>query len=340
MSAFAIAEWFRRRYNNPHAPLGTVWMLLSPSHAEISASSELRGASAKIRRSSTNNAMLALAAWKEECAKHPDNIAVLYAAGHGIALTPIDSFVLLEDYTEQNQPLLGSLDIGRIKNGMIGPSMARMQLYFADACRVEPEEAKNWEELGRGLAVAGRKEGPDRRSLAMFYSSTPYSVALSRRRSPTLFAQALLDALNGLAWVGPTETESYWHVDSDSLGSKLKSRIDALSKGVQMIEQINQGNPIVLHVIDPTPKVDLTVHCCPEPVVTRTWLNLRTGNGRELVRNRAVFSEHPFAIEGLNPGLYTMDVGFDPPVEAPFEPRTSIVVDACPPTRDYRLDFS
>lgn len=335
ISAFRIASWFWTSYNNPGAPIGKVWLLLSPSEKELAGSPEMSAAAAQIERSTTANAEADLKAWQDACATHSDNIAILYAAGHGVILSQEDAFVLLADYTKKVQPLNGSLDIGAIKRGMVGLNMAKVQIYFSDACRL-PAADQKWQELGHGLAVSGRMEGADGRSIGIYFSATPFEAAGALKGKRTLFSQALLDCLNGAAVVRQDDGEASWHITIDSLFMFLKGRLAALSRE-QKMEGRTQGDSVTLHIPRQAPEVSLTITMKPPPNPTATWIRLWNGDHNKEVRAKMALPAHPVVVSRLTPGLYSLDVGFDPPVEQPFADRYGIAVDAGQPPKASRV---
>jgi len=341
ISAFSVADWFYREYNNPLAPLGGIWLLLSPSDKELNNSANMAAASQQAGRANVNNVRADLGAWKRACQQHPGSIAILYAGGHGVILSQDDSFVLLEDYMNQLRPLDGALDIGDIKKGMMGETMARTQLYFADACRLRA--TPKFEGLGYGIGLGAPIEGTDKRSLVVFFSATPYEAAQARRGVGTLFCQALLDCLKGLALTKPDRADPRWRITTDSLSSNLTNRLAELAlaaKTEQSMAHNSQGQSAVLHVPLNPPQVDLTITVTPAPAVTKTWIELWTGNRRTAVQSRQAPPAHPFVVKQLTPGLYSLDIRFDPPVAAPFCDRIGIAVDAQPPPAiDWPVEF-
>ena len=362
ISAYQVASWFRSTYNNPRAPLGKIWLLLSASDKELANSPELSADAPTIEESTTANAEADLLEWQRACATDPNNVAVLYAAGHGVILSQEDAFVLLMDYTKKAQPLNGSLDIGAIKRGMVGPTMAQVQIYFSDACRL-PAGDQKWQELGHGLAVSGRISGADHRSTAIYLSATPYEAAIALKGKGTLFSQALLDCLNRTAVMRPDDSEPSWHVTIDSLTTFLKQRLVFLKQQLkalaneqkdvalkqqmkalasdqekQSMEGRTQGDSVTVHIAAP-PQVALTITVKPAPNPAATWIRLWRGDRRKEVQARMVLPTHPVVVSPLMPGLYSLDVGFEP-VEQPFENRQGIVVDAWqPPQTACEVEF-
>jgi hypothetical protein len=84
-SAWKFAQWLDESYWNPSAPLKSIRLLLSTSDEEIHADIPgLAEVSTPDRLATRANVESALAEWQEACKGNTDNIAVLYAAGHGL----------------------------------------------------------------------------------------------------------------------------------------------------------------------------------------------------------------------------------------------------------------
>ena len=179
-SAFRFARWLDTTYNNPAAPLGTVRLLLSPSEFETANVPELGALPPEALPGTRDNVEQAVADWFADCGTNADNVAILYAGGHGIQMSPDDGgIVLLEDFAKLPNVLDFSLDVGAVRKGMAGPTMAQRQFYFVDACRVRPEAAVRFQTLGTGVGLPNPFEGTPRVS-AVYFAATPSTEALGR----------------------------------------------------------------------------------------------------------------------------------------------------------------
>src|SRR5690242_13546377 len=96
ITAAEFARWLHDEHNIPDAPLRSIRLLLSPSNAELDGLSERER---EAPRACMANVESAVCAWVETCRSDTGNVAVLYAAGHGIATTSVEpGILLLEDY--------------------------------------------------------------------------------------------------------------------------------------------------------------------------------------------------------------------------------------------------
>ena len=139
-SAWAFARWLADRYSPPSAPLATVRLLLAPSADETAQFPDLPDVPAPTRA----NVEDALFAFKGDCSVRAEDVAIVYAAGHGVMLAKDEGgFVLLEDFADPNRPILAnSLDVPSIRRGLAGPTVAQQQFFFIDACSVRPDVAR------------------------------------------------------------------------------------------------------------------------------------------------------------------------------------------------------
>ena len=88
---------------NAKAPLASIRLMLSPSEEERSAFPELKTLAPKHCSTERENVRSALMAWKEDCQKNGNSVAIFYVSGHGVARSPLESYVLLQDFPKDKQ---------------------------------------------------------------------------------------------------------------------------------------------------------------------------------------------------------------------------------------------
>jgi hypothetical protein len=147
--AYAFASWLAESYRNPEAPLGSIRLLLSPSPLE---QQEIPDLPADVPPALSAEVKAALDAWAAACDSRSDNVAVLYAAGHGVMVSKEDGqIVLLEDFASSERSRFAeALDVPSVRSGMAGPTTARRQFYFVDACQVRPAFVRDVRRRPRG----------------------------------------------------------------------------------------------------------------------------------------------------------------------------------------------
>ncbi len=282
-SAWRFAQWLREKYWNPAAPLKSIRLLLSTSAEEKTKFPDLAAASTPERRATKDNVWQQMLAWRDGARGDPRNITVLYASGHGVQWGAKDeALVLLEDFCGQDRFLDYSLSVGATQQGMSGDTMPQTQLYFVDACRVRPEEARNFVSAGQGLQFSIRWTGDDLRCAPIFFAAAPQTYAQAVRDKGTLFSEALLECLDGLAAHDPVEGRSklerdYYHVRVSDLQPPLEDRVMALAQEIgkkQTPVNGGQTRAAVFHYFQSPPAVEVVVDVDPDEIACDTKAQL------------------------------------------------------------------
>jgi Caspase domain len=331
-SAFRFARWLDKTYNNPSAPLGTVRLLLSPSDFETANVPELAKLPAKVLPGTRDNAEQAVADWFADCGTNSDNVAILYAGGHGIQMSPDDGgIVLLEDFAKLPNVLDFSLDVGAVRKGMAGPTMAQRQFYFVDACRVRPEAAVRFQTLGTGVGLPNPFEGKPRVS-AIYFAATPSTEALGAPGDGTLFIQALLECLNTALGVDDhLQQDGSWAVTSTTLVRELPKRIRELAEaaGEEQTATIGgQLEDVPFHSLKEPPQVPITLTLAPDAAAACAIAALTEPPGKT-VFDKVAFA--PTITREVPAGHYALSVTINPPT-APFADVPLFIVPALPPS--------
>lgn len=331
-SAFRFARWLDSSYNNPKAPLGTVRLLLSPSDFETANVPELAQQPAEAPPATRANVKTAVDEWFMDCKTSSENVAILYAGGHGIQISPDDGgIVLLEDFAENLSVLEGSLDVGAVRRGMAGPTMAQRQFYFVDACRVRPEAASRFRTLGgQGVDLPNPFEGTPRVS-AVYYAATPSTTALGAPGNGTLFVQALLECLDTALGVDDHALEDgTWVVTSTTLVRELPKRVRELAAehGDEQTATVGgQLEDVPFHVLPGRPQVPITLQLSPDAATACAVARLVEPPNVDVFAG-ATFA--PTITREVPAGNYVLSVKIEPPTP-PFTDVELFVVPALPP---------
>jgi caspase domain-containing protein len=247
-SAWAFARWLEQSYANANAPLATVRLLLAPSQDEMTQTPELGALPATVGEPSAQAVKTALFDWKADCDARPENVAILYVAGHGIMLSKDEGgILLLKDFAAPNETVLaGSLDVPSVRRGLAGPNVAQHQFFFIDACQVRPQDVRDVLLRG-GVGLDEPAEAPPAVS-AVYTSAAPGTLALGAPGRGTLFSQALLECLELLGT--EPDDEGHWVVTDTSLVGPLKARVLELAAESGLEQSATGGGvlgPVVLH---------------------------------------------------------------------------------------------
>lgn len=332
-SAFRFAKWLESTYNNPEAPLGSVRLLLSPSDFEKENVAGLDALPGTVLAPTRDNVALAVDGWKNDCATNADNVAILYASGHGIQMSPDDGgIVLLEDFALLQNVLDHSLDVGAVRKGMAGPTMAQRQFYFVDACRVQPEEAVKFQTLGNGVGLPATFEGRGRVS-PVFFAAIPSTEALGKVGDGTLFVQALIDCLDTALGVDDhVQEDGSWAVTTTTLVQQLGKRVKQLAEahGAEQVATTGgQMEDVPFHVLPGKPEVPITIQLEPDSPEAAACARARLWDPLAA----EIFDGESFAptISRTVPaGQYALAVTIQPPTP-PFADVPLFLVAALPP---------
>ena len=279
-SASEFAAWLLEEYLHPGAPLASLRVLLSPAdgeriHPSIAnrLSDDHAATSAAVRAD--------LAAFRADCSRSPDDVAVVYIAGHGVQVSKLGAIVLLEDFGAPGQLNLldGAIDVLGCHDGLDAEGCAGQQFWFVDACRQRPAVAKRFEDLSGGPITLDRRTGAVP-STPLFLAASTREAAFAEIGATTLFSQALLWALRGAAAMGPDDLCDRWHVKTSSLLDRLRPKVDELAGRfdvVQTVDVAGRPNPGVAQQFAAPPDVDVSVELAPADAVAETTAELLLG---------------------------------------------------------------
>ncbi len=305
VSAYRFAEWVRDEYRNDDAPLGTIRLLLAPSAAEARATPGVTGVGGSVGDATKLNVREAVQAWRDDCQGNPDDVAILYAAGHGLVRTQDAPVVLLSDFGASELVFDGSLDINNVVAGM-RPVKARTQFYFVDACATRPEAVKKYGngELGSG-AVIRSWDGPERRVTApIFQAAASGTAAYGVSGDWTVFGAALRDCLNGAA---AENFEGAWRITVSRLMYVLPKLVEERSQRLMRRQDAHPGGRLTqarFHTLGTPPPVSISVALEPVGAAPFTVGSLKDHAGVEVVDKIDFTTTNPF-VDTQTAGVYT-----------------------------------
>jgi len=316
-SAVRFASWLKSPdagFMFPGAKVASIRLLLSASEVEIDATPDLADVAQAVPGPTRANVVEALRDWEEECLGHPDHVAVLYAAGHGLQLGDKGGgFVLLEDFAARNAGKLENmLDIGTTRLAMSRDDAPQTQLYFVDACRLEPAEFRPYMANPKAAALDGEGEGSAHTSV-VYFAATPGTAAYGDRAKGTLFSEALAQCMGGLAGI---MTPDGWAVTVGSLIDALSDRLPLLADQLGTVLAQNptiggeyRTSRTVLHLLSGPPDVDVLIEIADPAAAPHCRGALWDGR-----RQEHVVPSTPFPIAWKGPaGSYAIDVDADGP---------------------------
>lgn len=207
-SADRLAQWLINHRDCFNVPLATCRLLISPSAAERAANPSLRNCVEKV---DLTHAATAAREWQECAAKHPDNIAFFYFAGHGLQRrageSVTDQVLLLSEFGDtQNtifhhsfsaEDLIKSMAPGRPATPVA--KIARTQYFLFDACRSAPKALyEQYDSVPcSALFDVFARTSDDNRRILVLHAAEAASNAYSHPGGFTYLNEALLKCLNG-----------------------------------------------------------------------------------------------------------------------------------------------
>jgi Caspase domain len=317
--AFGFAKWLRDSYVNPEAPLASVDVLVTPSAQEAAADAELAAVTSSTLRSDVQQAIYA---WRDRCTGQREGVAILYVSGHGIQVSRQDAIVLLQDFAKERRVLDGAIDIGSVFYGMRGEDLPARQFFFVDACRIRPEAFNRYASLGTGVGLDEPQVGDERRTAPMYFSASPDTAALGIPGTGTIFAQALLASLSGLAVSEYPDERGRWHVDVTSLQKALELYVQELAASYQDLQEVVTGGyvrNVPFHFYPNPPDLTVNIHLDPDAAahIAQACVHNDIDNV-DLVTTPFVSNPVRATVPA---GFYTLRVTINPPTP-PFQDRT------------------
>lgn len=197
-------------FNNPACPLGSVATLLSEQPS--GGLSELEGAF--VPRANFQNVKAAIRAWVARGRTHSDNLLFLFIASHGESFGRRTA-VLLEDYgTDEDDVTAGMTEIEQFVEALSNV-VPKAQLLIFDCCRMPTQLGLRFDqEFGSRLLNPSSSHDSVGHRPHVLRSTGLGTEAYGQKNAPTLFTQALVEALRGLA-ASPNDR---WTIDTYGLG--------------------------------------------------------------------------------------------------------------------------
>jgi len=328
-SASEFAAWALNEYNNPDAPLASLYVCAAPTDGELLHPDIKAGLGAELSatRSAVMNDWLA---FRKRCRENREAVAIVYAAGHGVQLTGEGAIMLLEDYAgpDQESALWAAFDMKGLHESMNGADVAARQFWFIDSCRERPEIAARFESL-RG-AFAGDVPTGHCESSPIFLAAGPRARAWARIDGVSLFNEALLACLRRNAATPPPQQNDGWRVTTGSLAAVLKPHVLKASGSAQQVVELtgHLGTTTeTLHVFKQPPTAKVTVQLTPEQAQDSSTASLYLA-GKPVIEDA---DQWPIERE-LKSGIYTIQVS----AEAPYA-NTLDSVPVKPPSTSYKV---
>lgn len=270
LAAYRFAHYLINEFQHQEPDgrrLATLRLMLSPLERELATVQDLRPKPAERKEVS-----VALQDWAEDCNTDPQNLAVLYVAGHGVALGKSTSLLFLADAPTERSLALAAVNLTLTEDRM-SDCAAKNNLFFYDCCAVPPGAIPHHQESALAITeFPVQKDSPRRIGLVCVNAARVGTRTFAIGEDGTLLARGLLgnyrdragdDALLRIAG-DLSSTKHGFGITPSSLSEMLSPRLQEIAdernapKGYEAtLTGRLLADPIT--VPDPTPEFKVTL---------------------------------------------------------------------------------
>jgi hypothetical protein len=291
-SARDFAEWLigENGYHDPARPLASLRLLLSEKKGILGRGTKFKnsrtGKNIAVPEATLEEVGAAVLEWAGDLNKNEDDLGIFFFSGHGI-MVGVEQILLLSDFGNPGLNTRGAaIRFNPFRNGM-NKVAARQQCYFLDACRAYTDafadaqgaRGENFIDPDPSIRFSRFAAQP------VFNATVEGASAYGRDGEPSLFAQALLQALKG----GGTDNRHPpydWRIEVGHLNEAIEFLVRRTAEreglGLAQIPSGQELVPVGLGKIQGAPLVPVALSCAPENA---------TGLGRFLVSDKAAWKK-------------------------------------------------
>lgn len=338
-TANLICEWLKKEDQEKRLPLevGSIRLLLSPSDGEADLPATTECTWDKFSEEA--------AEWREAASRNDRSMTFFYFAGHGLQFPPQRQILLMSDFgqkvggTFHRTVEMDDIFLGMAPHDAALKQIARTQFYFIDACRTPPGDLPELEATSVPKIWGLHRIGVDDRARPVFYGAPPGLAANALPGKQTLFSEALLDCLGGLAAVGPEGADDRWQVHSLSLTPALEVAIARVNKkyeakGAKQSFHPLPSNKATLVYLKEPPLVPVQVQIDPDLALPLFRLDILDDEMNPVAQLDPI-APHPF-VRHLPAGTYTFRATLRQPPNPQFRERVkSMVIVPIPPASPW-----
>lgn len=284
ISAREFARWMIENYHSDQRPLASVQLLLSEATPQVfSYTRDGQQHTAGPQPADIATVRIAIREW-QALSTELNDLMLFYFCGHGIA-NPAKVALLMSDFgTVAAAPLDGALDFTGFRLGM-EDCMARNQCFFVDACRLGSTLLQRNSYAGDPVLNATMAPNPGGlpRIGPQFFSTLAGEAAYGRAGKPSVFTEALIEALAGPG--AGDENGVDWVVKTGRLQTALEFLIeDAIRvNGWSVTQQpiVDAMQDVVLNTLPREPVVPVLVSVDPESAHAEAVLRCEDRSGAQ-----------------------------------------------------------
>lgn len=264
LSVHALANWFMDAgdgFHNPDRPLRSLQVLCS-ADAPLQIN-DAHGASQTVERAQMPAVKQAADDWMKRAGRNPENLAVFFFCGHGLAFGEAENALLLEDFGSNSMnPMANAIAFDSMRLGIWRHCAAKHQIHLVDACRTRPSDkflyTYGHRATGEPIAVAGvTRELRDKIS-PVYFATGLASAAYGLSGQPSLFTQGLLQSMRGPAC---RDKGDHWEVQVPALAEGINKCVASMSFQAQLqcCQPYETGPELMIHRLRAPPEVIVKV---------------------------------------------------------------------------------
>lgn len=264
LSVQALATWFMDAdagFHNPDRPLRSIQVLCSADGpVQIDGPDGAPHAVDRARMPTVNRAVID---WMARAGRNPENLAVFFFCGHGLAIGEAENTLLLEDFGgNPADPMVDAIAFNQMRLGVLRHCAAKHQIHLVDACRTPPTKEfmsiYGNGEMGVPIARAGVSRELRGKIAPVYFATGLASAAYGLSGQPSLFTQGLLQSMRGAA---SRDKDDHWEVQVPALAEGINKCVASMSFQVQpqYCQPHETGQELMIHRLRADPEVIVKV---------------------------------------------------------------------------------
>jgi hypothetical protein len=277
LSVQALATWFmdaNTGFHNPDRPLSSLQVLCSANAPVVINGKD--GTPHDVNRARMPAVKQAAMDWMERAGRNPENLAIFFFCGHGLAFGEAENALLLEDFGGNSaHPLADAIAFDSMRLGVLRHCAAKHQIHLVDACRTPP--TKDFlDTYGNGatgdpIAVAGLSRKLRDKIAPVYFATGLASAAYGLSGQPSLFTQALLQSMRGPA---SCDKDDHWEVQVPRLAEGINKCVAGMSFQAQpqYCQPHETGPELMIHRLRANPEVIVKVFTRDQTLLPKVTL--------------------------------------------------------------------